>query len=54
MGRLIWYHVPPRLTVKTAEEAASGKVMRSEEELKKAMAEKYMALDLVLAYVAHR
>ncbi|KAJ6562810.1 UPF0187-domain-containing protein [Mycena vulgaris] len=50
MGRLIWYHVPPRLTVKTAEETMSGKVMRSEQELNKAMAEKRMALDLVLAF----
>ncbi|KAJ7682841.1 Bestrophin, RFP-TM, chloride channel-domain-containing protein [Mycena rosella] len=50
MGRLIWIHVPPRLTVKTAEETISGKVMRSEQELTKAMAEKRMALDLVLGF----
>ncbi|KAJ7079625.1 Bestrophin, RFP-TM, chloride channel-domain-containing protein [Mycena belliarum] len=65
MGRLIWYHTPPRLTVKarafflflqsshstqTQEETLSGKVIRSERELTKAMAEKRMALDLVLAF----
>ncbi|KAJ7079619.1 hypothetical protein B0H15DRAFT_953986 [Mycena belliarum] len=48
MGRLIWYHTPPRLT--TQEETLSGKVIRSERELTKAMAEKRMALDLVLAF----
>lgn len=48
MGRLIWYHVPPRLTPKTAEETISGQVMRSSQELNKVMAEKRMALDLVL------
>ncbi|KAJ7737865.1 UPF0187-domain-containing protein [Mycena maculata] len=50
MGRLIWYHCPPRLTVKTAEETISGQVMRSQQELSKAMAEKRMALDLVLGF----
>ncbi|KAJ7157849.1 Bestrophin, RFP-TM, chloride channel-domain-containing protein [Mycena crocata] len=50
MGRLIWYHVPPRLTVKTAEETIKGQVMRSPQELSKAMAEKRMALDLVLGF----
>jgi putative membrane protein len=50
MGRLIWYHVPPRLTVKTEQETISGKVMRSPQELSKAMAEKRMALDLVLGF----
>jgi hypothetical protein len=48
MGRLIWYHVPPRLTPKTAEETISGQVIRSPQELSKAMSEKRMALDLVL------
>jgi ion channel-forming bestrophin family protein len=50
MGRLIWYHVPPRLTVKTQEETISGKVIRSPQELNKAMSEKRMALDLVLGF----
>jgi ion channel-forming bestrophin family protein len=50
MGRLIWYHVPPRLTPKTAEETISGKVIRSQQELSKAMSEKRMALDLVLGF----
>ncbi|KAJ6482961.1 Bestrophin, RFP-TM, chloride channel-domain-containing protein [Mycena vitilis] len=50
MGRLIWVHVPPRLTPKTAEETASGKVIRSQQELSKAMSEKRMALDLVLGF----
>ncbi|KAJ7873082.1 Bestrophin, RFP-TM, chloride channel-domain-containing protein [Mycena olivaceomarginata] len=50
MGRLIWYHVPPRLTPKTAEETISGQVIRSPQELSKAMSEKRMALDLVLGF----
>ncbi|KAJ7279047.1 Bestrophin, RFP-TM, chloride channel-domain-containing protein [Mycena rebaudengoi] len=50
MGRLIWYHVPARLTVKTEQETISGKIIRSPQELSKAMAEKRMALDLVQAF----
>ncbi|KAK7029857.1 Bestrophin, RFP-TM, chloride channel-domain-containing protein [Favolaschia claudopus] len=50
IGRLIWYHVPPRLTPKTAEETTSGQVIRTQQELNKVMAEKRMALDLVLAF----
>ncbi|KAJ7206054.1 Bestrophin, RFP-TM, chloride channel-domain-containing protein [Mycena pura] len=50
LGRVIWYHVPPRLTPKTPEETASGKVIRSVQELNKAMAEKRMALDLILGF----
>nr|GAT54672.1 predicted protein [Mycena chlorophos] len=50
LGRIIWYHCPPRLTPKTPEEIASGKVIRSTQELNKAMAEKRMALDLVLGF----
>ncbi|KAJ7619496.1 Bestrophin, RFP-TM, chloride channel-domain-containing protein [Roridomyces roridus] len=50
MGRLIWYHVPVRLSPKTTDESSSGKTMRSAQELNKAMAEKRMALDLVLAF----
>lgn len=40
------FHVPPRLTPKTAEETASGQLNRSTEELAKVMAEKRIALDL--------
>ncbi|KAF5374230.1 hypothetical protein D9758_004681 [Tetrapyrgos nigripes] len=47
MGRLIWFHVPPRLTPKTPEEAASNQILRSVGEMSKVMAEKRMALDLV-------
>ncbi|KAJ7062897.1 UPF0187-domain-containing protein [Mycena amicta] len=42
MGRLIWYHVPPRLT--------PGPGERSAQEHGKVMAEKRMALDLIEAY----
>ncbi|KAF5389260.1 hypothetical protein D9757_003440 [Collybiopsis confluens] len=49
ISRLVWYHVPPRLTPKTAEETASGKMNRTPHELMKVMAEKRMALDLVEA-----
>ncbi|ESK85641.1 UPF0187-domain-containing protein [Moniliophthora roreri MCA 2997] len=41
MGRLIWFHVPPRLKAKSENEHPST------EELAKVMAEKRMALDLV-------
>ncbi|KAJ3777473.1 UPF0187-domain-containing protein [Lentinula raphanica] len=47
MGRLVWYHVPPRLTPKTDEEIKSGQLNRSHEELVKVMAEKRLALDLI-------
>ncbi|THU84170.1 UPF0187-domain-containing protein [Dendrothele bispora CBS 962.96] len=47
IGRLVWFHVPPRLTPKTKEEEASGQMMRSTAELVKVMAEKRMALDLI-------
>ncbi|KAF8630547.1 hypothetical protein AX15_002849 [Amanita polypyramis BW_CC] len=46
LGRLIWFHVPLRLSPKTAEEIETRRVQRSEKELNTAMAEKYMALDL--------
>lgn len=49
-GRMIWFHVPARLSPKTAHEVEIGHVERSSEELLKAMAEKRMALDLVLGY----
>lgn len=47
MGRLVWFHVPPRLTPKTVQESEGGQVMRSTQELIKVMAEKRMALDLI-------
>ncbi|KAF9445947.1 UPF0187-domain-containing protein [Macrolepiota fuliginosa MF-IS2] len=47
MGRLIWFHVPPRLSPKTPEETETGRSKRSVGEMKKVMAEKKMALDLV-------
>ena len=39
LSRLIWFHVPLRLTLKTPEESASGKVNRPVSELNKVMAE---------------
>src|ERR1700722_10567956 len=51
MGRLIWFHVPPLVRQKTAEEIATGKAMRTTEERMKVMAEKRIALDLVAGYV---
>ncbi|TFK65187.1 UPF0187-domain-containing protein [Pluteus cervinus] len=50
MGRLIWFHVPPRLTPKTPEETAKGEINRSRQELYKVMNEKRLALDLVEAF----
>ncbi|KAJ3730987.1 UPF0187-domain-containing protein [Lentinula guzmanii] len=35
MGRLVWYHVPPRLTPKTDEEIKSGQLNRRHQELMK-------------------
>ncbi|EDR01137.1 uncharacterized protein LACBIDRAFT_312458 [Laccaria bicolor S238N-H82] len=50
LGRLIWFHVPPRLTPKTPEETQSGECKRSIQEMNKVMAEKRMALDLIDGY----
>ncbi|KAL0955876.1 hypothetical protein HGRIS_002075 [Hohenbuehelia grisea] len=47
ISRLVWFHVPPRLTPKTQEETDAGKANRSAKEMNKVMAEKRMALDLV-------
>jgi ion channel-forming bestrophin family protein len=47
LSRLIWFHVPPRFSGKTAEELQAGQVERSTQELESAMAEKRMALDLI-------
>jgi len=58
LSRLIWFHVPLRLTPKTADEISSGKVNRPVSELNKVMAEKRMAMDLIEGRVlfdqAHR
>ncbi|KAF8971759.1 Bestrophin, RFP-TM, chloride channel-domain-containing protein [Flammula alnicola] len=51
LGRLFWFHVPPRLTAKTPEEIETGRVQRSTQELNKVMAEKRMALDLIEGYL---
>lgn len=50
MGRLIWFHVPPRLSPKTQEEIDSGTIIRTPEEKNKVMSEKRMALDLIEGY----
>lgn len=47
LSRLIWFHVPPRLTAKTQQEIETGQLNRTAEELNKVMAEKLVALDLV-------
>jgi len=47
LGRLIWFHVPPRLTAKTPEEIQTGVLQRSTQEMNKVMLEKLMALDLI-------
>lgn len=53
IGRLIWFHVPPYLSIKTTEEIRAGKFQRSPQELSKVMAEKRMALDLVEGYASN-
>ncbi|TFK25391.1 UPF0187-domain-containing protein [Coprinopsis marcescibilis] len=50
LGRLVWYHVPPRLSGKTPEEVQAEKLLRPVQELNKVMAEKRMALDLIHGY----
>ncbi|KAH8831303.1 UPF0187-domain-containing protein [Flagelloscypha sp. PMI_526] len=50
MTRLIHFHVPSRLTPKTAEEIQTGEVRRTRDEKVKAMKEKKMAMDLVEAF----
>jgi len=47
MSRLIWFHVPPLVSQKTASEIASGKLDRSREEQLRVMEEKRHALDLI-------
>lgn len=50
MGRLIWFHVPPRSTPRRPEEEAAH-VVRPAEEMVRVMSEKTMALDLIEGYV---
>jgi ion channel-forming bestrophin family protein len=51
MSRLIWFHVPPLVSQKTAAEIASGKLERSREEQLRVMEEKRHALDLIEGYI---
>ncbi|KAJ2932541.1 hypothetical protein H1R20_g4565, partial [Candolleomyces eurysporus] len=50
LSRLIWFHVPARLSPKTPEEVQSGQPQRSAQEVNKVMAEKRMALDLIYGF----
>ncbi|KAF9066766.1 Bestrophin, RFP-TM, chloride channel-domain-containing protein, partial [Rhodocollybia butyracea] len=52
MARLIWYHIPPCKTPRTAEErmAGPGEWKRPEQELLQVMTEKVMALQLLEAF----
>ncbi|KAF5317118.1 hypothetical protein D9611_003507 [Ephemerocybe angulata] len=50
LSRLIWFHVPARLSPKTPEEVQAGQQQRTVKEMKKVMAEKSMALDLVYGF----
>jgi len=51
LTRLIWFHVPLRLTPKTANELAKPVApLRGKEEVEAVMAEKRMALDLLEGY----
>ncbi|PFH45145.1 hypothetical protein AMATHDRAFT_162578 [Amanita thiersii Skay4041] len=47
LGRLIWFHVPLRLSIKTKEENEDGIMEKFEEEVNTVMTEKLMALDLI-------
>ncbi|KAL1747971.1 Bestrophin, RFP-TM, chloride channel-domain-containing protein [Schizophyllum fasciatum] len=49
-SRLIWIHVPLRLTPKTSEETDKAETIRPEEEMLQVMNEKRMALDLIEAF----
>ncbi|KAJ3521112.1 hypothetical protein NMY22_g12448 [Coprinellus aureogranulatus] len=50
LSRLIWFHVPLRLSPKTPEETESCQAQRSVKEITKVMAEKTMALDLIYGF----
>ncbi|THV04730.1 hypothetical protein K435DRAFT_648759 [Dendrothele bispora CBS 962.96] len=47
LGTLIWFHVPPCVTPRTAEEKEHGTWKRPKDELRKVMREKRVALKLV-------
>ncbi|TRM65371.1 Bestrophin, RFP-TM, chloride channel-domain-containing protein [Schizophyllum amplum] len=49
-SRLIWFHVPLRMTPKTSDETDKAQTIRPEEELLQIMNEKHMALDLIEAF----
>jgi ion channel-forming bestrophin family protein len=51
MSRLIWFHVPPLHSQKTAAEIASRKLERTREEQLRVMEEKQRALDLIEGYI---
>ena len=51
ISRIIWFHVPPRVSPRTPDEIAEGVTKRSKEEMLKIMNEKRMALDLVEGFV---
>jgi len=51
ISRIIWFHIPSRLSPRTPDEVAEGVSKRSQEEMLKVMAEKRMALDLVEGFV---
>lgn len=50
LGRLIWFHIPARLSPKTPEEVQLGTSQRTVKEMTKVMAEKTMALDLIYGF----
>lgn len=52
ISRIIWFHVPPRVSPRTPDEIAQGVSKRSEEEMLKVMAEKRMALDLIEGFAS--
>ena len=52
ISRIIWFHVPSRLSPRTPDEVAEGVSKRSQEEMLKVMAEKRMALDLVEGFAS--
>jgi hypothetical protein len=56
MGRLVWFHVPLRLSpqAQAPAEAGSDRSKRPVGEMKKVMAEKKMALDIIEGCVCLR
>lgn len=51
ISRIIWFHVPTRVSPRTPEEISEGVSKRSKEEMLKIMNEKRVALDLVEGFV---